>query len=97
LLKYKGSFCDDFFEGIGKLYYNVDEAVKFSGEFKRGFRDGNGKELYPNGQIKFIGMLRDDEYEGKGAFYNDAGKIEKEGHFRHGRYLGKVKFLCCFW
>ena len=48
-LVYDGDFFDDEMEGNGTLYY--DNGTYYVGPFKKGERDGDGKEYDKNGKL----------------------------------------------
>ena len=62
-------------KNVGIFIGIVIEAIK---EYKK---NGEGKEYYENGNLKYEGNFEEDEYEGDGTFYGQDGKI----------YIGKFK------
>jgi len=55
-------------------------------------KNGEGKEYYKNGMIKYKGNFFNDEYNGEGIEYYETGKVKYEGKFLDGQYNGEGKF-----
>ena len=71
---------------------NGDNTLIFEGEYKKGKRDGQGKEYYKNGKIKFEGeYLKGKRFIGKGKEYSDDEKLIFEGEYLNGEKNGKGK------
>ena len=68
-------------KNVGIFIGIVIEAIK---EYKK---NGEGKEYYENGNLKYEGNFEEDEYEGDGTFYGQDGKIYI-GEFKKGKKNG---------
>jgi hypothetical protein len=65
---YEGYFENDFFNGKGVLYHNVNGPLKgdrYNGSFKNNKMDGFGVYFYKNGD-KYEGEWKNDKKFGKG-------------------------------
>ena len=51
---------------------------------KKGEMNGKGTEYYSNGQIRYEGEFKDDEYHGEGALYDESGTLVYKGKWRYG-------------
>ena len=75
-------------QGIIKgVEYSQKGIVKYEGEMINGVYNGNGKYIYPNGEI-YIGQWSNGKRHGKGILYYDNGKIAYEGDFVNDFYDG---------
>ena len=54
-------------------------------------KDGNRKEYYDNGNLKFEGKYLNGERNGKGKEYYEDGNLEFEGEYLNGKRNGKGK------
>ena len=86
---FEGIFLEgEKWEGYGKEFnkkINNDNA-EFEGEYKRGKRNGKGKEYFVIKEtIKFEGNYLDGEREGEGKEYFQNGKIKFKGEFTKGK------------
>ena len=73
-------------KNVGIFIGIVIEAIK---EYKK---NGEGKEYYENGDLKYEGDFLEDDYEGNGTFYGEDGKIYI-GAFKKGRKNG---YFCVY-
>ncbi len=71
-------------KNVGIFIGIVIEAIK---EYKK---NGEGKEYYENGNLKYEGNFEEDEYEGDGTFYGE-NSIKYIGQFKKGKKNGKGK------
>ena len=79
---YYGNFKNDKFEGYGILEYNNHELFKeYKGKFKEGKKDGDGKEIYINGEY-YIGSFKNDFKNGKGKIFNKFNNIKIESEWQ---------------
>ena len=52
-------------------------------------KNGEGKEYYKNGMLKYEGKFFNDEYNGEGIKYYENGEKKYEGKFINGKYNGE--------
>ena len=62
----------------------IQEAIHIIEGFQR---DGKGKEYYSNGNLKYEGNFKNDEYDGRGKYYFENGEYY-EGDFEKGKKIG---------
>ena len=67
--------------------YFIGIIIEIMNTYKK---NGEGKEYYKNGKLKYEGNFRDDKYDGEGKFYDENGKIYL-GQFKEGKKNGN----CC--
>ena len=60
----------------------------FEGEFINGAKNGNGKEYYESGKLKFEGKFIDEKRNGKE--YDENGNLVFEGEFINGKRMIKI-------
>ena len=75
---YTGNFQNGLYHGKGKFIWigeNKDNKERYMGEYKYGQKDGNGKYVFPNGDI-YEGEWFDNKPHGQGQ-YETEGKIYK--------------------
>ena len=100
-LIFEGQFLNgERWEGYGKEINNKfnEDKVDFEGEYKRGKRNGKGKEYFNNNAldlfrikdfnentIKFEGNYLDGEREGEGIEYFKNGKVSFKGEYTKGK------------
>ena len=77
-------FEGNYFNGIGKEYYNDDKIV-FEGEYINGKKNGYGKEYSFNGKIISEGSYKSGLKNGKFKEYYNDGKIFFEGEYMNGK------------
>ena len=58
-----------------------------------GERNGNGKEYYKNGKLKYVGEFLNGKYNGKGKEYFLNGKVKFNGEFLNGDKIKNKKWL----
>ena len=56
-------------------------------------KNGEGKEYYKNGMLKYEGNFFNDEYNGEGIEYYENGDKKYEGKFVDGQYNGEGKYF----
>ena len=74
--------------GFGSAYYTNGDI--YEGEFKNGYRHGQGKFIGSNGEI-YIGEFFDDEYSGNGDF-TDVDGSKYVGEFKNDDFNGYGTF-----
>ena len=103
-LIFEGQFLNgQRWEGYGKEFNTIinKDKVNFEGEYKKGKRNGKGKEYFNNfydndiyellyddfnkNTIKFEGNYIDGEREGEGIEYFENGKIKFKGEYSKGK------------
>ena len=83
---YMGGFINSKFHGKGTYLYTkiinaketnkVEIIEKYEGEWKEGMKCGQGKMIYPNGDV-YEGEWKNDKRNGKGSItYSSTGKKE---------------------
>ena len=73
ILIYEGEFCDNLFQGYGKLYKEHYPYGYFEGNFQNGVFIGcKGIKYYKNGAIKLKGIFENGSFEGD--YYDPKGK-----------------------
>ena len=77
-------FEGNYFNGIGKEYYNDDKIV-FEGEYINGKKNGYGKEYSFDGKIISEGSYKSGLKNGKFKEYYNDGKIFFEGEYMNGK------------
>ena len=88
-IKYEGQFKSGKYEGEGNLYNGRN--LSYSGEWKKGDKNGKGTEYFSDGQeegtlkIKYEGEFKSGEYQGKGTLYYEDGSVNYKGKFRKGK------------
>ncbi|MBN8548598.1 MAG: hypothetical protein J0M12_04710 [Deltaproteobacteria bacterium] len=75
-------------EGPGKMAYS-DGGV-YEGNFKEGYRDGQGTYVWPN-KTKYVGTWERGDQNGQGIFYDAEGKESFNGTWNHGQQIAMVK------
>ncbi len=86
--KYVGEFKNNKFHGYGKYYHLADDKYKgyfYEGEWVKGFRNGQGTVIWPNGN-KYIGEQKLGKLHGKGKFFSQA-----DNQFKGDTYVGEYK------
>ena len=81
-------FEGDYIDGKknGNIREYNDGMLIFEGEYKHGKKNGKGKEYYCNGDLRFDGEYKDDNYwNGK---INDRGRSTVE--YKIGKYIIKM-------
>jgi len=76
-----------------KIEVNIDNYKKASGKYRKGKRNGKGKEyrIYSN-KLLFEGEYLNGKRNGKGKEYFDySGKLKFEGEYLNGKRNGKGK------
>jgi hypothetical protein len=73
------------YEGKGILFF--DKGKCYSGNFKAGYKEGNGK-LYENSKIVYSGDFKNDLYDGVGECFYDEDKIYF-GYWKSGKENGQ--------
>ena len=70
---------------------NIKEKIYYEGYWKKGKREGNGSEYYPNGVLKYAGSFLNDRYHGYGQlFWNiKDSSYNYIGSFIDGKKYGK--------
>lgn len=75
---YYGYFKDNTFEGEGMIEYNNNTLFKeYKGGFKKGKKEGYGKEIYINGEY-YLGYFKNDLKNGNGKLFNKFNNIKIE-------------------
>lgn len=102
---YEGNLNEnDKFNGYGILYYTpkiiekfkkgVIGKIKYEGEFKNGFYNGEGKSYYENGNIKLRGEFNNGVFI-RGIEYYTNGKINVDSRINckieNSKYTGYIK------
>ena len=67
--------------------FSNTEIMIYKGEVKKGtkIKNGKGKELYINGEIKYEGDYKDDKREGNGCEYTEEGEVIFKGEYKEGK------------
>jgi len=85
-------------DGVGTILTREQiEFFKLCREFNNEFYKGSIKTVvipYENGDIKYIGGIKELHAHGKGKLYYRGNVPYKEGYFRHGMYLGPEETQC---
>ena len=69
-----------------KLKINIEDYKKISGKYKKGQKDGKGKEYKINTNILiFVGEYLKGKRNGKGKEYYKNGKLKFEGEYLNGK------------
>ena len=91
--KISGKYRKELIKGksIGKEYSLEDDILIFEGEYIDGKKNGHGKELYLNGDIKFEGEYLNGRRDGPGKEYDYENKLKFEGNYSHGLRQGYGK------
>jgi len=67
--------------------YTFASLAKYTGEWKGGFRDGHGEQIWPDG-AKYVGDWADNKAHGKGKFVHVDGDIY-EGYWANDKANGR--------
>jgi len=89
-------------ETLGKIYnpnaqresrppYKFKSGAIYKGEWKGGFRDGKGEQVWPDG-AKYDGMWKDNKAHGQGIFWHIDGDTY-EGNWVNGKANGFGKYV----
>ena len=71
---------------------DIEDYKKISGKYKKGERNGKGKEYIINTKnLKFEGEYLNGKRNGEGKEYHDNGKLEFEGEYLNGKRNGEGK------
>ena len=89
LIKYKGEFYNNLYDGEGKLYY-PNGVLKYDGGFINNFYHGDGTLYYPNGVVKYIGEFEYDHPNGDGEEYSLEGHLVASGEYIDGFLHGPM-------
>lgn len=85
----KGEFVNGcIIDGVHISYY-LNHMKCYEGSYKRGLRNGIGKEYNENGELLFEGCYLDNQRYGKGILYTKEGRLE--GNLVNGEFDGEVK------
>ena len=71
----------------GKKY--VSGRLVSEGTFFNGIQTGQGKEYYPNRQLKYEGNFSNNEPSGQGVLYDENGQLKYLGYFANGYASGQ--------
>lgn len=76
--------------------YQVIFGGRYEGQWKNGFKHGEGISYYKNGKIQYEGQWEGGEPHGQGKVYNSNGKLLYDGPWKggissHGIYMEKYK------
>lgn len=84
--------------GVGTTFtLEQIEFFKACKSFNNKFYKGSIKTVvlsYENGNVKYIGGIKEQHAHGKGKLYYKGNVPFKEGYFRHGMYLGPQETPC---
>ena len=78
---------DDWMHGKG-LLKSLHDGSEYSGDFKKGKREGYGIYVYPDGD-KYEGEWLDNIHHGKGKYTWAADGKTTQGMWKHGRKDGE--------
>jgi len=81
---YKGEFVNYLISGKGEL--EVIDSYRYIGEFEDGFKNGNGKQYYENGDI-FEGAFKDDYYKTGKLFVKEYGFTIESDNWKYNSAL----------
>jgi hypothetical protein len=87
---FEGEFINDLMHGKGFIK-NYVEKSEYSGDTRRGKRDGYGIYKYPNGDM-YQGEWLENQPHGKGKYTWAHENRTTEGMWRHGRKHGEHMF-----
>ena len=82
-MKYVGYWTNGEMDTRG-IIYNKENNKLYSGEFKKGKREGKGEIYYPDNE-KYVGTLKNDKREGIGIYYFSNGSSWK------GKFVNDMK------
>ena len=91
----KGSYIGEYRKGLANGTGTATGTDSYSGQFKNGYPDGNGKYTWKNGDW-YEGEWKKGKQNGKGTFnhrvINGQGQTETlTGFFKNGEYKGKFE------
>jgi hypothetical protein len=69
-------------------YHSVKRGWKYTGQFKNGQPNGNGKMVFNNNRY-YEGAFLNSKFHGKGAMYLD-GTVEIDGTWEHGKLVEDI-------
>lgn len=81
----EGSFSNGGLNGKGKR--TMPDGEKYIGDFERYNYNGKGIYYFKDGR-RYEGYFKDGEIHGVGKLFNAAGKIEMQGNFDNGKFIG---------
>ena len=84
-------FNDTLYTGLCEIY--KDTLLIASRSYKGGEKDGEWKEYFKNGTLRFIGFCKNNELNGKYLEYNNDGGLIKKGQLKDGFFDGKWEFF----
>ena len=90
---YEGEIKKGIIEGKG-IFYLGEKKMKYNGEFKNNFFDGQGQQIFENSDKKkliYEGMFKNGKREGKGKIIFEDGNIY-EGDFSKDKFNGEGCF-----
>ncbi len=89
-IKYDGEFINDRYNGLGTFYYdNGKNTVKYTGDYKNGNCNGQGKSYDNQNDLIYEGEFQDGEFWGKGIKYFPDRSPQYSGDFENGAYSGE--------
>jgi len=90
ILFYNGFIQNNYFEGIGKMYY-PNGKLKYEGKFKNSLYDGYGRYYNDIGNIIYIGNYKANKRTGNGKLYDlkfNSIIPKYEGEWLNNKYNG---------
>lgn len=94
LLKQKNKLVylnDTLYSGFCEIY--KDTLLLVSRSYKEGKKDGEWKEYFNNGSLRYIGYCKNNELHGKFLEYNPNGILIKKGYLKEGFREGKWEYF----
>jgi len=88
---YSGEFINDKYNGYG-IFDNSEDEIKYEGQWKNNFKEGQGKELNNKIGSTFIGEFKNDKKNGAGRYIFKNGD-EYEGIFTDNQLNGKGSYI----
>ena len=75
------------------IEYSNTELITYHGEVIEGtqIKNGNGKEFYLNGELRFEGEYLNDKRDGKGKEYSEEGELIFKGIYKEGEQWNGIK------
>ncbi len=87
-LLYKGKLLNNKFDGDGIQY--LANKSRFEGTFKNGFRNGNGKIIYPDNTY-LTGAWKDDRIDGNAQLFDAGNKLIANRIYKNGKLEQETK------
>lgn len=93
-ITYECEYKDGVIDGVEidrNVVFSPDTAVRRT-VYKNGIKEGDNKEFYANGNVKFEVQCKNDKFHGKCIHYYPSGRVESVGNYTDGLQDGEFKY-----